>query len=232
MEIITVLMDYDGTLHDHDGVLINKFDGILGLSGEEFYHIWRFDIHRNLVHRNYLDRHDDILFHCKLLFKHLETPYDKKIATSIYQKHNEATNLARDNPSYFDDAIPSLNNLFESGIILCLSTGQDAQKKAKRIEDNFGINFFKHVFSEQRLGYLKTSTDYYRKILNITRSPPRKTVSVGDTPLSDIRPAKLLGIKTIWLNRREEPKPNNSDQIADYEVDSLTEAVNLILYGS
>jgi FMN phosphatase YigB (HAD superfamily) len=53
-------------------------------------------------------------------------------------------------------------------------------------------------------------------------------VSVGDTPLSDIRPAKLVGIKTIWVNRNQEPKPLEDDQIADYETKGLRKAVEII----
>ena len=64
--------------------------------------------------------------------------------------------------------------------------------------------------------------------MNRCGSGPKHTVSVGDTPLSDIRPAKLLGIHTIWINRVDEPKPSALDQLADFEVDNLLSAVKII----
>jgi FMN phosphatase YigB (HAD superfamily) len=53
-------------------------------------------------------------------------------------------------------------------------------------------------------------------------------VSVGDTPLSDIRPAKLVGINTIWVNRVNEPKPKELDQAPDFEVENLIQIVDII----
>jgi len=53
-------------------------------------------------------------------------------------------------------------------------------------------------------------------------------VSVGDTPLSDIRPARLVGVRTIWVNRNMEERPGDPEQAPDYEVVNLTEAVEII----
>ena len=70
-KITTVLMDYDGTLHDNEAVITRGLDGVLRLRGEELHRIYKYDIHRAQIHTKYLDRHDDAMFHCELLFKHL-----------------------------------------------------------------------------------------------------------------------------------------------------------------
>ena len=57
---------------------------------------------------------------------------------------------------------------------------------------------------------------------------PCARASIGYTPLSDIRPAKLVNIKTIWPNRDNEFEPPTDDQIADYQVSNLLEAVKII----
>ncbi|MFB0557735.1 MAG: HAD hydrolase-like protein, partial [Candidatus Bathyarchaeia archaeon] len=57
---------------------------------------------------------------------------------------------------------------------------------------------------------------------------PQETVGIGDTPLSDIRPAKMIGVTTIWVNRRGEPVPKLEDQIANHEVKDLMQAVQII----
>jgi len=81
--ITTVLMDYDGTLHDLEGVTIRMLDGATDLTGEQLYHNWKYRVHRDLIHTRHLDRHDDTHFHCQLLFKVLGRPYNKETADDI-----------------------------------------------------------------------------------------------------------------------------------------------------
>jgi HAD superfamily hydrolase (TIGR01509 family) len=205
-----------------------SLDGVLGYSGEELYHTWVYDIHRALIHTRYLDRHDDTMFHCTLLFDRLELPFDKEAADLICAKFEEARESAKKDPIYYPDAVPALEALKEMGLTLCLSTGYGVGQKAKTLGFRTGKKFFKHTFSEKTLGVLKTEPEYYRKALRLAKVKPAETVSVGDTPLSDIRPAKLVGIKTIWVNRNQEPRPIEEDQIADYEARSLSKAVKII----
>lgn len=226
--IHTVLMDYDGTLHDWDSVLIRSLDGILGLSGGELYRIYVYDIHRAIVHTRYPERHDDMPFHCRLIFRHLDRPFDPEVADLIRSKFEEASEQARTRPIYFDDAIPALDELRAMGLKLCLSTGRDAEEKAETLERITGVRYFDHIFSETFLGCLKTEARYYRIALRRAGAEPETAVSVGDTPMSDIRPAKAVGIRTIWVNRRGEPTPEEPDQRGDHEVRDLLEAVELL----
>lgn len=226
--ITTVLMDYDSTLHDMDGVMERSLDGVLGYTGEELYHTWVYDIHRALIHRRYLDRHDDTMFHCTLLFDRLELPFDEEAADLICAKFEEARESAKKDPIYYPDAVPALEALKEMRLTLCLSTGYGAGQKAKTMEHRTGKKFFEYTFSERTLGVLKTEPEYYMKALRLAKAKPVETVSVGDTPLSDIRPANLVGVKTIWVNRNQEPRPTERDQIADYETRDLRKAVEII----
>jgi len=221
-------MDYDSTLHDMDGVMERSLDGVMGYSGKELYNIWVYDIHRALIHDHFLDRHDDTMFHCELLFKHLNKQFNQKTATFIIDKFSEARIQAKKKPIYYSDAIPALIKLKEMGLKIFLSTGYDAEEKARTMVEKTNIEFFDKVFSESSLGFLKTETKYYLRALAEAGSSPEETISIGDTPLSDIRPAKLVGIATIWVNRVGEPKPNSLEQIADYEITDLCQAVEII----
>jgi HAD superfamily hydrolase (TIGR01549 family) len=226
--ITTVLMDYDSTIHDMDGVMERMLDGVLGYSGREIYKIWVYDIHRSLIHEKFLEKHDDIWFHCQLLFKHLNKPFDETIANSICEKFEQAKESAKIDPIYYLEAIQVLDQLKDLGLKICLSTGFGVEEKAATLEKKTGKKYFTYTFSEANIGYLKTEKEYYEIALNRCGSDPKYTVSVGDTPLSDIRPAKLLGIHTIWINRVGEPKPSSPDQVADYEVSDLLGAVKII----
>jgi HAD superfamily hydrolase (TIGR01509 family) len=226
--INTVLIDYDGTLHDWDTVLKRSLHGILGLTGQQLYATWTHDIHRAIVHTRHMDRHDDMKFHCRLLFQHLKRPHDEETTELICRKFEEAGQRAKDDPIYFPDAIPALNQLRKMALKLCLSTGTNAEAKAETMKRATGTDHFDHIFSEPSIGCYKTEPRYYLTALQRAGSEPRETVSIGDTPLSDIRPAKLAGIHTIWLNRDDEPRPTTEDQTADHEVEDLLQAVQLI----
>jgi FMN phosphatase YigB (HAD superfamily) len=60
----------------------------------------------------------------------------------------------------------------------------DAEEKARTMVEVAGVDLFEHVFSEDRLGFLKTEREYYLRALEISGSYPTETVSIGDTPLS------------------------------------------------
>ena len=168
------------------------------------------------------------MFHCRLLFKQLDEVFDEKIARKICDKFKEAQEEAKYEPIYYPDAIPSLDKLKKQGYQICLSTGYNAIEKADTLEEITGKKFFDYIFSESILGVLKTETEYYNLILEKTDSLPSETVSVGDTPLSDIRPAKLIGIHTIWVNRINEAKPLEEEQIPEFEVQDLFDAFDII----
>lgn len=226
--IRTVLMDFDGTLHDLDSVLIRSLDGIIGLSGKELYDIYIYDIHRSVVHTCYPERHDDIPFHCELILKHLHRPFDLEAVNLICHVFDEADEQARKNPIYFPDAIPALEKMKEIGLSIYLSTGKDAKEKAETIEKRTGNRYFEDMFSEASIGYLKTEPEYYRITLERTGSLPEATVSIGDTPMSDIHPAKAIGTWTMWVNRRGEELQGDFKLRPDYEVHDLIEAVDLL----
>jgi HAD superfamily hydrolase (TIGR01549 family) len=228
--IATVLMDYDSTLHDMDGVMERYLEGVLGYSGRELYKIWVYDIHRSLVHEKYLEQHDNIWFHCRLLFKYLDKPFDETVANIISEKFEKAKESAKLDPIYYPEVIQALDQLMDLGMNVCLSTGYGVEEKAATLEKKTGKKYFTHLFSEANIGYLKTEKEYYEIALERCGSGPNQTVSVGDTPLSDIRPAKPLGINTIWVNRVCEDKPSERDQVADYEVNDLLSAVKIIKY--
>lgn len=224
----TVLMDFDGTLHDLDSVLIRSLDGIIGLSGKELYDIYIYDIHRSVVHALYPERHDDIPFHCELILKHLNMSFDPEVVNLICRVFDEADEQARKSPIYFPDSIPALEKMKKIGLSIYLSTGKDAKEKADTIEKRTGNRYFKDTFSEASIGYLKTEPEYYRIALELTGSSPEATFSIGDTPMSDINPAKAVGIWTIWVNRRGEEISDYFKQRPDYEVHDLIEAVDLL----
>ena len=227
--IRTVLIDYDGTLHDTDSVFASKLDGLLGLEGGELYRIYLFEIHRKIVHERYPERHDDLELHWRLLLRYLGRPYDGDTVRLLNIRFQEAVEEALERPRFFPDALPFLEHLAEAGYRLVLSTGQNSLRKAEAVRRAGGRDYFHRVLGEEILGYLKNDPAYYREALRVIDARAEETVSVGDTILTDIYPAKAVGIGTIWVNRRGEEAPREPERTPDHEVPDLSSALERIL---
>lgn len=226
--IRTVLIDYDGTLHDADSILRDSLDGILELNGGELYHIYLHEIHRGIVHRYYPEMHDDLMFHCELIFRHLKRPFEAPTASLFCRRFMEAEERSWRDPIYFDDVLPALKMMKGGSLRLYLSTGRDAEGKAEALERYARMELFDGVFSEPSIGHLKSKPEYYREALRRSGSMAEEVVSIGDSPMTDIGPAKSIGITTIWVNRRGEPLPGLEEFKPSYETRDLLEAARLI----
>lgn len=225
--IKTVFIDFDNTLHDSDSKYIAKLDGLLGLSGEELWRIYFHEVHHGVVHAKFKNRHDDVEFHCKLIFRYLKRPYDRDLADEIRARYMEAMRECWESPTYFPDSLPFLNHVKEMGIKTCLTTGEFAPEKAKGLEVFASRKYFDYVFGEAEVGFLKTEPDYYGNALRLSNSLPAETLCIGDSMVSDIVPAKSVGITTLWLNRKKE-STLGTRQRPDYEAENLTEAMRYL----
>jgi len=228
-KIWNMLVDFDGTLHDTESVYASKLDGLFGLAGEELYHIFLVDIHRQVVHERYPHRHDDLDLHLRLLLKHLGEPYDSDKATLLAVRFKEVDKTILENPKLFHEAPLFLDHVVTAGHRLCLSTGgQNSLKKAEAITRVLGTNYFVDVLGEEILGYLKHEPAYYTEALERLSWRAENTVSIGDTIVTDVYPAKVVGLKTIWVNRRDEKRPTEPERTPDYETSNLTSALDLL----
>ena len=90
----TVLMDYDGPLHDHDDIITRSINSILNQPGQQLYHTWRYRIHKDIIRTQHHNRHDDMLSHAQLPFQHLQTPHHPT-AQKLVQKFHEADQHAK-----------------------------------------------------------------------------------------------------------------------------------------
>ena len=60
------------------------------------------------------------------------------------------------------------------------------------------------VLGEGLIWCRKTKPEYYALALKFSNSRARETVVIGDTLTHEILLAKSVGIKTIWVNRKNE----------------------------
>ncbi len=219
-----LFIDYDGTLHDTDTKIGNQFEGIYGLSSEEVIeHYVR--VHLDIVHPQYPEKHDDFLFHQKLLYERLNRPYDHDEAQAMAKRFEDVHWSRWTNPLFFPDTLPFLDEVKEEHI-LCLTTGDYALEKAEALEKVSGKNYFSYVFDHTHLG-IKGGNEFFSNALMSTNALPEDAVVIGDNPEQDIAAAKEIGILTIWVNRKGIPIDSLTVK-PDYHINDLLEVPDIL----
>ena len=228
-----LLIDFDGTLHDTEYVYAQRLDGLLDLDGRELFRTFLFDIHRKIVHEHYPQRHNDLDLHWKLLLEHLGEPFDAEKINLLTLHFKEAERAVLENPRLFPDVSQFLDQVAKAHHRLCLSTGGGTSlEKAEALTRELGTNYFKNVVGEEILGCLKHEPLYYERALKKLSWKAENTISIGDTILTDIHPAKVVGIRTIWVNRRNEKTHTKPNYTPDHETSNLVCNIHENLRGN
>lgn len=96
--------------------------------------------------------------------------------------------------------------------------------KAKLQEVNI-LTYFDTIMISSDMGFIKPHPEIFRLALIESQLRPEEVVFVGDTYQQDIVGAKRVGLKTVWLNTRHEPRNMARDDPPDYEIETLAELV-------
>lgn len=217
-----LFIDFDGTLHDSDAKYTAGLEGLFGLSGAEMWQTY-LAVHRETVHRHYPGRHDDLLFHLRLLFDYLKHPYEEDVFRRVAAAFQRAQEECWTKPLFFPDSLPFLNEVKDRGHSLCLATGNYAAEKAQAVERAGGREYFDYAFDQTHLG-VKGEAVFFLKALKATASPAWEAVAIGDSLPHDIKAAKEVGMAAVWVNRKGIPLPPTSPR-PDHEVKDLLEAL-------
>ncbi len=222
----TLFIDYDDTLHDTESKYISKLDGIMGMDGSTLWDMLLNRIHKE-IHERHPEKHGDTGFHVELLLKNLGCKIESKIVKRFEVALEEAEEACWENPSYFPDAFEFLRRVKDSGYILCITTGPNSMEKAGALESRIQVKMFDYVFGEDVLGFLKSDLNYYKRALKLAGANPSLTATIGDTISTDVIPAKKLGLKAVWVNRKG-VTVNSLQTNPDGEVRDLNEAFEFL----
>lgn len=96
--------------------------------------------------------------------------------------------------------------------------------KAKLQQANI-LAYFDALAISSDVGYIKPHPEIFRRALSQCQLRADEVVFVGDTYRQDILGAKLVGMKTIWLNSRREPRLLAADDPPDAEIETLSELI-------
>lgn len=124
----------------------------------------------------------------------------------------------------FADACETLDALKERGYRLGIIANQ-VTGTAQRLDAWGLLDFFDVVAASAELGVAKPDKLIFEKALELAGCQPCNSVMVGDRLDNDIRPAKALGMKTVWI-RKGLSAYQSADlgrNIADWIIDDLSD---------
>ena len=127
----------------------------------------------------------------------------------------------RNNVLFYDDALPALNWLQQHFPLVALTNGN---ANLSRI----GIDhFFVGVLSSGDLGCSKPDPRMFLAACEYLQLPPQAVCHIGDDPELDIAGAAEVGMRTVWLNRKQQDYPADYPK-PDAEINSLSELENIL----
>jgi HAD superfamily hydrolase (TIGR01549 family) len=94
------------------------------------------------------------------------------------------------------------------------------------------LNCFDHILISSDAGYVKPHPQIFRCALEQSNLPAEEVLFVGDTYQQDIVGAKRVGLKTVWLNCRHEPRSLAENDPPDYEIESISQLIQLPIFNS
>lgn len=97
--------------------------------------------------------------------------------------------------------------------------------------DNWGIgNYFEVVIASAEAGYAKPDLEIFNLALEKAGCEPYEAIMIGDRLENDIVPAKLLGMKTVWVRQgfAKYQSINSESERPNYIIDDIDDIVSVL----
>ncbi len=99
------------------------------------------------------------------------------------------------------------------------------EQQVERLRKADMLKYFEKVFTSGKIGAEKPSADFFEYCFeNGADIIPEEGVMLGDSLTSDMKGGLWFGMKTIWLNNKNE----KTELPVDYEIKSLNEVKNIL----
>ncbi len=203
-----IFFDIDDTLLDHSkseylGVeaFYNRYAHEISLSSNKFYMLWKqaSDKYFNKYLSGEITFEEQRLERIKEIYTYFGINLlnnDAKIRFSYYLNKYEEKWVA------FEDVTPCLNELY--GHKLGIISNGNLQQQILKLKRMGIINSFSNIITSGDLGVVKPNVKIFEKACILVNESPQNCYYIGDNLNTDILPCKEIGIKAIWINRRNE----------------------------
>ncbi|MEA2495493.1 MAG: 2-haloacid dehalogenase [Thermoleophilaceae bacterium] len=109
----------------------------------------------------------------------------------------------------FPDTAPALRRAHEAGLRLVIVSNTDhdiIEHSLRHIEASVD-----EIVTAEDVGSYKPGLAHFERALEVIGEPPERILHIAFGFKYDIGPAKQLGFRSAWVNRRGDPKPGPDD---------------------
>lgn len=220
-DIQLISFDCYGTLVDWQKGILNTLgplfeDYLLDISDEEIFQLFiKFDA--------------EILTSDFIFYRNVLREIMKKFSLqlNINMMTNDLDCLVKSLPTWpvFDDTADTLRKL-KNHYQLALITNCD-DDLVEKTQNFLGVNF-DYVITSSQIGTYKPSGNNFYRALEAFDLSPDKILHVAQSIYHDIIPCNELGIQNIWVNRYNEPSPEDLMEKPGWEIMSLAEIIQIL----
>ena len=138
------------------------------------------------------------------------------------------------NPWHSEDELPYpeaetvLKNLFEKGYRLGVIANQNSGLDARL--EKWGLRkYFTLIVSSAEIGCAKPDLEIFKRALAMANCKADECVMIGDRLDNDVRPAKAIGMKSVWIRNglARHQSASLGDGIVDLVINSLIELISV-----
>lgn len=222
--IKAVFIDIDGTLLDFEACVEESMRIGLTENGIEYKPEMLETFHRINnglwldLEKGKLTFEELLAVRWKTVFEELEINLDGPEFERYFRArlHESAIPMA--------DSFEMLEYLFERYRLFAASNGPHEQQ-VQRMEKAGMAKYFGEIFTSGKIGAEKPGREFFEYCFEKAGEiKPEESVMLGDSLTSDMKGGYDFGMKTIWLNLKNEKKP----EWVDWEIKSLNEIKNIL----
>ncbi len=131
----------------------------------------------------------------------------------------------------FPGVVPTLRLLSDHGFRMALVTDAHLPETRARLDRTGLAGFFSTIVTYEVTGSHKPSTLPFLSALLQMQATARETLLVGDSPVRDIAPGRVLGMTTVYARYGDRfPRPR-TDGGADYAIDDFRDLAGIAGIG-
>ncbi len=169
----------------------------------------------------------------KLLLDHLHFVFDCPIDQSLVDKlliHIDTMKYIVIDPM----AVKVIAELKQKGLRISIVSNMMLPGKLlkAKLQEGKILSCFDAIVVSSDVGFIKPHPEIFREALAQSKLRAEEVLFVGDTYQQDIIGAKGVKLRTVWLNSRHEPRAMAKDDPPDYEIESLSQLMELPIFTS
>ncbi|NMB79868.1 MAG: HAD family hydrolase [Methanomicrobiales archaeon] len=122
----------------------------------------------------------------------------------------------------------TLAELRNRGLGLAVITDAHSRDATRRLEKTGLLAYFDGMVSFDMVMVKKPAPEPFLVALDMMKSEPGSTLLIGDSPHRDIRPAKTLGMRTVYARYGDRFSQEAVCPDADFSIDRMDELLRIL----